>query len=148
MAPLTRRSVLRLGSVALAGGAAGCLGSDRQSSTASRLAEVGAVNHTPNQQTAHVMILDGDEPVYWQSRQVSAADGDSLGGARFDGLPTEPEQYVVHARIDSQSASGWERFDCGEHDVSCLSLRVHIGRSEPTELSIWYSGDPSNCPDS
>jgi hypothetical protein len=148
MNSLTRRAALRLGSVTLASGVAGCLGFGQQSPTTTELAELGVTNRTPNPQTANIVILDGDEPVYWQTKQVPAAEGDEGGAVSFEGLPTDPADYVVHVRINSQPESEWERFDSAAYDASCLSLRVTIGlvdSADSTDVGIFYTADESAC---
>jgi len=148
MPPLTRCRALQLAGMASVGGLAGCVTSDEESSEPSRLAELTVSNHDPRQYTVHVVVLEDGEPVYWDSKQASPAEDGQLGGATFEGYPTEPGHYVLHARLDDQPESEWKRFDFAEYDTPCLGLNIAIGDATDGrvgELSIWYTTSPRVC---
>lgn len=148
MSPLTRRTLLRLGGVTFAGGLAGCNAFGQQSSKTPRLGELAVTNYDPRPHTVHVLLLDDGEPVYWASTQVSPAEDGALGGARFEEFPTEPRNYVLHVRADSQPQAKWESFDFSEYEVSCLGIKIAIGDDNQTDtgdVSIWKTTNPNVC---
>jgi hypothetical protein len=95
-----------------------------------------------------VLLLVDGEPVYWASKEATPTEDGTLGGAVFEGYPTEPGDYVLHAHIDSQPRSEWECFDFAEYDVSCLGILIVIGDlngARPGDVSIWKTTNPHKC---
>lgn len=150
MPSLTRRALLRLGGVTLAGGLAGCNALDQQSSKTPQLGDLTVTNHDPQPHTVHVLLLDNGEPVYWASKEATPATDGALGGARFEEFPTKPGNYVLHVRINSQRESKWERLDFSKYDVSCIGIMIAIGdinQTNPGDVSIWKTTNPHECED-
>lgn len=153
----TRRRALQLCSVALAGGAAGCAASIRDSSVDPTLGELDASNYDFSSYTVSVLVLDGDEPVYSEEKEIESAEPEEsdpsdvarTGWATFEGFPTDVGDYVLYAWRDDQPPSEWAEFDFREWDTPCLGLSIQIGDltgSRPGEVSIWYTTNPERCP--
>jgi len=137
----SRRAVLRSAAVALTGGVAGCSGV----STSPRLGALGVTNYDTQPHDVHVLLLR-EEPVYWASKRVPAAEDGVLGTAVFDGYPTGVEPSRLLARLDGESLSAAERFDFSEYDADCLGLQIQIGdEARPPELTIWYTAGSEPC---
>lgn len=148
MYSLTRRTLLRLGGVALAGVLAGCNTLEQQFSTPPQLGKLSVINYDPRPHTVHVLLLDDGEPVYWDSKEVNPAEDGEHGGTHFTKLPTAPSNYVLQVRADSHPDSKWEHFDFSEYDASCISIKISVGDAEQTDagdVSIWKSTNPYEC---
>jgi hypothetical protein len=148
MPSLTRRTALRSGGAILAGGLTGCTEFDQESSRTPRLGELVVVNYDSRSHMVHVLLLVDGDPVYWASKEATPREDGMLGGAVFEGYPTEPGNYVLHVRIDNQRRSEWARFDFGEYDVSCLGIQIAIGDlngTHPGDVSIWKTTNPHEC---
>jgi len=154
----TRRRALRLCSVALAGGAAGCASSIRDSPVDPTLGELDASNYDFRSYALSVLVLDGDEPVYSEKKEIGAAEPEAsdsseiavLGGATFEGFPTDVQDYVLYAWRDDQPSSEWAEFDFHELDAPCVGLDVHVGdvtESRTGDVSIWYTTNSQKCSD-
>ncbi|MFC7202427.1 hypothetical protein ACFQJC_02795 [Haloferax namakaokahaiae] len=145
MDSLTRRRLLHLGSVALMGGVAGC--SSAAEPPHPTLGELDVVNFDSTSYTVHVLLFRAGDVVYWASEPVEPATDHTLGGARFDGYPTESIDELV-VRRDDQPKPEWERFDLTEYETDCLGFSIHIGdvdRRNPGEVSIWKTTNPREC---
>ncbi|SDQ35631.1 hypothetical protein [Natronobacterium texcoconense] len=147
MSPYTRRRALAL-SVPLALG--GCLG--RESAVDTRIeGHIPVANYDDESHVVHATIVGGDESVYERALEVPAADGEgeneNPGEAVFEEIPTEPGEYVLHARRSDQSEEQQRTLDLREYDFECVEVMVRIG--EPfredleSTLSIWRSFDCS-----
>ena len=155
MTRLTRRSALRVAGGATAAALAGCLGGgssgdgdgDGDGDDAAEtltLGELAVTNFDTNPHTVHVVFFDDEDPVYWRSREIAAAE-DGPEDFVLEGYPSEPGEQVLHVRLDDQPAAKWVRFDFGESDASCLGLHVRIGdfsEDRGDELSIWKGDNP------
>jgi len=139
----SRRTFLRGVAVALTGSVAGCaaaLGNSPQ------LGQLGVTNYDAQAHEVHVLLFEADEPVYWMSKRVPAAEDGVLGTAIFEGHPSDLEPSRLLARLDGQSLAAAHRFDFSAYDADCLGLQVEIGEDHrPPELSIWYTGGPEPC---
>lgn len=148
MSSLTRRNLLRLGGTSLGLGIAGCLssGSGSESPEPSRLVTLGVSNYEPEPCTVYVLLLEDDEPVYWNTMAADAFERDEnrTGGGTFDGYPTEPGSYVLYAWRDDQSRADWQRFDFREYDTECLGIYVKVGfaaAGQSEDVSFWWTSD-------
>jgi hypothetical protein len=138
----SRRAVLRGAGIAFAGSVAGCAGTG----ATPRLGDLGVTNYDTQPHEVHVLLFEGEDPVYWTSIRVPAAEGDVLGTAVFDGQPTGVEPSRLFARLDGQSLSTAERFDFSAYDADCLGLQIEIGdEARSPELTLWYTTDPDPC---
>lgn len=153
MTTLSRRRLLNLAGGAAAVGLAGCSGGGDDGEAAAettRLGELAVTNFDADPHTVHAVFLEENDPVYWRSKRVPGAEEGTPQDVVFDGYPTDPENNVLHVRLDGQSRSAWQRFDFGEADVACLGLNVRIGDfagDRDDELSLWTSGNPRECED-
>lgn len=146
MPSTTRRRVLGLVTTAGVSGLAGC--NAVEESPASRLGELSVANHDTREHRVHLVLLESGDSVYWRSKRVSAATEDELGGAVFEGYPTDSGEYELHVRRDGDPRSEWAAFDFADHDAPCLGLSVQIGDTtdERTgEVSVWYTTNPRVC---
>jgi hypothetical protein len=144
---LSRRSVLAaLGSASVAA-TAGCLAGDEP--VTPRLGGPTVLNHDPKAYTVDVVVLDGGEPIYWAAERATAATGTTAGGAVFEGYPTDPSQYVLHARLEGQPRDEWVDIDFAAFDAACLTVSLQIGEfgnsDERGDLSLWRSANPRGC---
>lgn len=153
--PLSRRSALQLGGTALIGGLAGCSAFGKDASPMGRLTEPHITNWVEQAFEVDVHLLAAGNTVYWQTVQVDARDPDAgehgqLGGARLDGFPDNPGEYVLYARLVSVEDDEPVRSNLAavaeEADVSRLLVDLHIdtvgprGGAHPS-VSIAYSLD-------
>ncbi|AZH25865.1 hypothetical protein [Haloplanus aerogenes] len=140
----SRRAFLYGAGVAVASSLAGCAGVGLGDSP--QLGQLGVTNYDTQSHVVHVLLLEGDEPAYWTSKRVPAAEGDVLGTAVFEGDPAGVEPNRLLTRLDGQSLSAADRFDFAEYEADCLGLQIEIGdESRPPELSIWYTAGPDPC---
>lgn len=124
-------AILRGAGIALAGSAAGCAGLG----TSPRLGDLGVTNYDTQPHVVHVLLFEGESPVYWASKRVPAAENDVLGTATFEGYPTGVDPSRLLARLDGQSLSAAERFDFSAYQADCLGLQIEIGdEARPPEL--------------
>ena len=155
MDSLTRRTALRLAAGAAAVGLAGCSdggsgGGGVGSDGGLTLGELAVTHFDSESYTIHLSLLDGDSPVFWQSKPVPAAEDGDPGEVVFENYPTDLENEVLHARLEGQPRSEWERFEFGEFDAACLGLQFRIGTftgDGEGDLSIWTSDNPRECED-
>jgi hypothetical protein len=142
MPSTTRRRLLRLAGTALASGVAGCAGGGRQS----RLGDLAVTNYDARPHHVHVLVLEDDDPAYWASTRVPAAEGDVLGTATFEGYPTDVTSHRLYARLDGEPLAASERFEFAAHDADCIGVQIEIGDDRrPPELSIWYTTSTDRC---
>ena len=151
--PVSRRSALVAGGLAVAGSIAGCskLGTDE--SRPVRLTHPKITNRLARRFDVDLHLLDAGETVYWRTVAVDAREtggNEQYGGAVLDGFPDEPGEYVLHARLVSVEADEPARSDlanvAARFDQSCLRLAVDIDVSGPKggehpSVSIAYSRD-------
>jgi len=144
MAPTTRRRLLQCTGAAL-GGIAGCAGDGGRSP---RLGKLAITNYDTRSHLVDVLLLeDGDDdPVYWSSRRVPAAEADVLGTATFEEHPTNVASTRLYARLDDRPLSSGARFDFAAHDADCFGIQLEVGddRRRP-ELLLWYTTDAVYC---
>lgn len=149
MASWARRRLLASLGTASVVATAGCLAGD--ASSPPRFSRLTAVNHDPRAYTVRVVVLAGEEPVYWAAEQATAATATTAGGAVFDGYPTTPGEYVLHARLADRPRDEWVALDFADFDTECLAVSLSIGehRTDDSdgELSLWYSTNPTECDD-
>ena len=146
MVPTTRRRLLRCAGAALVGGVAGCASAGRSP----RLGELAVTNYDTRPHRVHVLLLEdgADDPAYWASTRVPAAEGDVLGTATFDGYPTDVAATRLYARLDGRPLSGAERFEFAAHDATCFGIQLEVGdERRPPDLSVWYTTDGARCED-
>lgn len=146
--PWSRRRVLAAAASLPAVGAAGCLAGDP--AVTPRFGGLSVLNYDPEPYTVHVVVLEGGSPVYWASERATAATArEDPGGAVFEGYPTDPGEYVLHARLAGQPRDEWVEIDFAEFDAECLTVRLQIGEfaggAERGELSLWRSTNPREC---
>jgi hypothetical protein len=148
MAP-SRRALLRAASAAVVGGLSGCAALDGRPSgpTPPRLGELRATNYDTEPHTVHVLLTADGDPAYWRSKRADAADADTLGGATFEGYPTDRGPYELHARIDDRPLAEAARFDVTDYEASCVGLRIAVGEADGTgsDVRIWYTTDSAVC---
>jgi hypothetical protein len=138
----SRRAILHGVGIALRGSVAGCVGLD----TSPRLGDLGVTNSDTQPHVVHVLLLEGEDPLYWASKRVPAAEDGVLGTATFEGYPTGVDPGRLLARLDGQSLSAAERFDFAAYEADCPGLQIEIGdEARPPELSIWYTTGPEPC---
>lgn len=153
MTSLSRRRLLNLASGATAVAVAGCTGGRGDGGAAAdptQLGELAVTNFDADPHTVHVVFLAEDDPVYWRSKRVPAADDGDPQDVVFENYPIEPEDHVLHVRLGGQSRSEWQRFDFDETDTACVGLNVRIGDfvgDRDDELSLWTTGNPRECED-
>ncbi|SDR31452.1 hypothetical protein [Natronobacterium texcoconense] len=147
MTRITRRRALQFGSVTLGAVVAGCSSLGVGAAESTRLTGIRIKNRDPTSRAVHVLILDGDDPVYWGSE---VADAYSVGEDRrdeadFEGVPTELGTHVLYAWRDDQPRDEWERFDFGDYEPSCGQLVIGIGYTDDDqgELTIMTADE---CP--
>lgn len=156
MSTLSRRRLLNLVGGGAAVGLAGCSGGgdgeddgDAASSESLQLAELAVTNFESQPHTVHLVFLDGDDPVYWRSQAVAAAEEGVPQEAVLDGYPGAPAEQVLHVRLDDGAPSEWKRFDFAEVGSDCLGLNVRVGDFDggggEGELTVWTTDDPGNC---
>lgn len=95
------------------------------------------------------MLTEDGEPVYWVAEDVPS-DHETDGGTLWcDEVPSTPGEYVLHARVTTQSASEWQTLNMGEFDTPCLSVLIEIegpsATSPPPEVTIHYSTNRAEC---
>ncbi|WP_435099791.1 hypothetical protein [Halarchaeum sp. P4] len=147
MPATTRRDYLRAAAgVGVAGALAGCSSDD---STTPRLGDLTALNFHDEPHTVRVLMLDGEDVVYWEQTHLSAGSSDAPSGAAFAGYPTESGEYVLSARVDERAHERWARVDFAEHDAACLGLKLFVGdnRTDGNDLSVMYTTDSGVCRD-
>lgn len=150
MPSLTRRRALQIVGAASVSGLAGCTALTQESSEKARFGELTVTNYDSRQYTVHVVVLEGNELVYWDSKQTTPAEDGQLGGAEFEGHPTDPGDYVLHARLDGQSRSESKQLEFSDYEASCLGININIGNlsdERAGELSIWKATNPRLCKD-
>jgi hypothetical protein len=128
-------------------GIAGCLVGDEP--VTPRFGGLTVLNHDPREYLVHVVVLEDDAPVYWATERATAATDTSTGGAVFEGYPTDPGEYVLHARLAGQPRDEWVEIDFAEFEVECLTVSLQIGEfgnsDERGDLSLWRSANPRGC---
>lgn len=157
MSRISRRRLLNLCAGGAVVGLAGCSGGgdgddedgDAASSESVQLAQLAVTNFESQPHTVHAVFLDGEDPVYWRSEAVAAAEEGVPQEAVLDGYPGNPSDHVLHVRLDDQSPSDWKRFDFAEAGADCLGINLRIGDFEggggEGELTVWTTNDPGNC---
>lgn len=152
MVQSSRRDLLRITSVTVAGSLAGCTGDggflSQSQEDPLELAGVEIQNTGPEPHTVHVMFIRDGKPIYWRSKRVPGATDESAGFTTLEGFPTEPEDAVFFARADGQQFVEKNRRNISDFDASCLVLRVQLepdDQSSEPYLSIWKSTDGEHC---
>jgi hypothetical protein len=144
MVPTTRRRLLQCVGTAFASGVAGCAGVGRPP----RLGELAVTNYDTRSHRVDVLLLEdgADDPAYWSSKRVSAAEADVLGTAAFEGYPTDVSSTRLYARLDGQPLSAASRFDFAAHDGDCFGIQLEVDdERRPPDLSVWYTTDTVRC---
>jgi len=142
----TRRRLLQSAGAALGGGVAGCAGAGRSP----RLGELAVTNYDTRPHRVDALLLEdgADDPAYWASTRVSAAEADVLGTATFESYPTDVTSTRLYARLDGQPPSEVERFEFAAHDADCFGIQLEVDdERRPPDLSIWYTTDAARCTD-
>lgn len=146
--PSTSRRTALLGVSAALGTLAGCSEFSLDSSEPTHLGELTVNNYGARPYTVRTIFVEDGEPVYWATKDVPAASGSTLGGARFEGYPSRPGDAVLYARFEGDPPSEWARFDFEDHDSSCLGIAITIGDindRQAGELSVRHTTDPDVC---
>jgi hypothetical protein len=108
MRSISRRNALRAGSLAVAGGIAGCSGRSPELAAFS-LGELTLWNVHEQPHTATVMLLENGEPVYRATLDAEAVEGNQAGGGEFEGYPTEAGRYELYGWHEDAANDEWTR---------------------------------------
>jgi len=90
----------------------------------------------------HVLVFEGESPVFWRSHRAEAAeweDGwveEATGTVWKDPLPG-PGEYSVHVRIDDRQE--WRSWSASEDSRSCFYLELEV---EPNGSFHMQAGFP------
>lgn len=127
---VTRRRTLQClagaaGTVALAG--CSSLGDD---ATITTLESIRVTNSDTGRHTVHVLVLDGENPVYANSSPIAGQnddnDDDLTTVHHFEDLPEEEGTFVLYAWIEGLDREFWGSLDLGQEDHTCTIGDVFI----------------------
>ena len=138
MTSVSRRSLLGGVGLGLGISLAGCSALDRSEESPNE-AQVSSVAVTITHEQAHtidLLILEGERPVYLQSKTFEGAEDESdpfeVGGGHFEKLPEEAGEYVIWLQLDG---TRWDKFDMSKWDVLPAGWREG---EFPDAISIHY----------
>lgn len=145
MPRVTRRTALRGSAALLAAVGAGCASRLRDASEPTSVKEISVWNGDPEPHAVHALLLEGGDPVCWESVDVDpySPDGDVFGGAEFEEFPSEPGAYRLYVWRDDQPRSAWEELDLREYELPCTKVVVMIGERRRGEVTLHRS---AGCP--
>lgn len=91
-----------------------------------------------------VLLLEDGEPLYWDSRSISAfpEDDGRAGSYDFEGFPTNHGTYTLYAWRNHQPRSEWETLDIGEISEECIEIIIIVeggGGGTSGELDIRFT---------
>jgi len=144
---ITRRQALQAASVTCTTLGAGCTFLQGSKSKGTRIGRIEVLNQAPTAHNAHVLLLEGDEPVSWNSTEVDPFVNGELGGATFTGYPGDRGAYRLYAWVDDQPRSEWAKYDTREDDASCITLILMIHESEAPESAVISIHIEHDCDD-
>lgn len=130
MTPLSRRRALRTAAIAALIGVSGCSALSRESSENEARIDGGdlwAHNFHDGPVSVSLLVLDGKNPVYWQTEEAPASEPNDPGDAHFTGLPTEPGPYRLLLRLAGQSMAEAASLDLTAVDADCVAVQAEIG---------------------
>ncbi|MFT4889902.1 MAG: hypothetical protein ACI9YT_000813 [Halobacteriales archaeon] len=142
----SRRELLGLGSVALAG-LAGCSALRSESHPDVELLVDNVLNYHLEPHTVRVSVVDeDDEEVFRRSVVVDAGTAEEPSYANISESTIGPGHYRLHVWRDEGEREDGRTLHTRDHDATgCLDCFVMIGRNTDetvTALSIWYT---TNC---
>jgi len=149
--PVSRRSSRRrlLGTLGLAGvAAAGCLS---WRSPRARIAEIVLGNLDDAPHAVSVTVATPEGTVFRAEREVVGADDSPPESqpvlTREDGVPTEPAEYTIRARLDGGVDTIERTFpeDARGGDGDCYSVTVLVGREGDAFRSMPSDGSSDRC---
>ena len=146
---LTRRSLLRLVSISLCGGIAGCSSALRSTPepTGVRLSGITVLNREIEPHRIDVMVRNdkADEVVYWNrfdapaaSTEADSSDLASIGRTVWEDPVEEPGNYSVYADSDIETDatdSNWVTRDLPES--GCMGIDVIVTREGQLRLQVY-----------
>lgn len=144
---VSRRRLLHGSATALAALTAGCatLG---QSTPNTEIGDVRAENYLPEPVDVQVLLTDGGDPAYWQSRTLPAASDDDRTTRDFTGLPAVPGNYTLYARTTAYSEDDWETVDVADVGTSCRAFILAVGDGADADadfVEILSSSNENHC---
>jgi len=146
MAPHSRRQLLRVGSLGLASGLAGCtegLFSSEPEMLKSDDILLDNYHHEPHTVEMVLRQPEPDKILYWNRKEVEAEEF-----VYFQDLPDQiPADAVLYARLDDNDFEEDNREVVGDYSSTCLNLlcnvEVPFGASDDTPaLVIKHRADP------
>lgn len=121
-----------------------------------RLTELRYLNRDRVSYNLHILLLQDEDPVYWQSQKTDVGDMRDDGTTRaregeFSGYPTEPAPYKMYARIDNDPRSEWvitdfQFFDrvSGNPEYTCYGIKLDI-KDGQLDLLVSFDRDDEDC---
>jgi hypothetical protein len=128
-------------------GCSGIFGSGGGESEPASVHRLLVENHTPENHTVHLQLLDTGEVSYWRSVKVPVtnADGEIITGTKLaPGFPQPPGEYTLLARLDDKS--NWRDIDYSTTSVpgdACFEIVVTV--EDSTTLGFLSSIDEAVC---
>jgi hypothetical protein len=125
----SRRSAVRLGSVAVLGSLSGCSAFQSDDAATVTVSEIELRNRLEREIDVSVLLLDGGDVAYWRTVSVGAPPSPF---AALDDLPSEPGEYVLYAQVPSTDADEPVRADLTEASKSrsCITVHMAVTRTE------------------
>ena len=144
---VSRRRLLQASATALAAATAGCT-SLVQSTPTTEIGNVRAENYLPEPVDVQLLLTEGGDPVYWQSRTLPAATGDERVTRDFTGLPADPGRYTLRTRTRAFAEDDWETVAVADADTPCRAFIIAVGDGEDAGadyVEILSSGNENFC---
>jgi len=138
---LPRRHVLQITGVSIASIGAGCTSVPSLSSEETRIESLRVDNLDTSEYVVYVLLVDENNPIYYDSVEVEAFDGYTEGREEFEGYPREAGEYTLYVWLEGQSPSEGEQFDVTEMDT-CTEVTALINGEG--ELGLRFSSCPSD----
>ena len=120
MTSIQRRELLTGVGLGLGVSLAGCSALGRSDESLNE-AQVSSVSVTITHEQSHtidLLILEGEKPVYLQSKTFEGAEDESdpfeVGGGHFGDLPEKAGEYAIWLQLDG---SRWDKFDMSKWDM-------------------------------
>lgn len=146
---MNRRSILRLGGLALAGSVAGCSGVSPTEPDAVSVSELTVRNLLEREVDVDVLLLDAGEIVLWRTVTVPAGESPF---ATLDDVPDAPGEYSLYAQVPTTDADRPVRDDLAKAagDRSCVAVLVEVvaDRSDAEEHPAVTLDSVGDCRDS
>lgn len=144
---VSRRGLLRTSAAGLVAATAGCTALSQPQAT-TEIGEVRAENYFPEPVDVQLLLTEGGDPVYWQSRTLPAATHDDRATREFTGLPADPGRYRLHTRTRAFAADDWETVAVAGADTPCRAFILAVGDGEHASadyVEILSSGNENFC---